>query len=212
MYISDITDERTLSYRLSAASPPKRSASFPITVPPKVWRPKPPSRYTPLDYGSEFSDDLFAFPRFGKSLKIDMTGPELPPREDVRLWNATTDQEEFDRVIWLPPHIAQDLRSELVSIIQDNWDCFYEEGVNRPIRGFEFRIDTGSAQPVACRPPNYGIHEGRIMQAHIDDLLHKGWIHKCGGGWCSKIVLAPKPHQEHVTDIKRFCLAILRKL
>ena len=48
------------------------------------------------------------------------------------------------------------------------------------------------------------------MQEHINDLLHKGWIHTCGGGWCSKIVLAPKPHQEHITDIKdfvwRFCV------
>ena len=32
-----------------------------------------------------------------------------------------------------------------------------------------------------------------------------GWITHCTtGGWCSPIVLAPKPHQEHVTNIKDF--------
>ena len=99
--------------------------SFPITIPPKVWRPKPPTRYMPLDYGHEFDDDLFIFPRFGKSLRLVTPGPDLPPREDVKTWNAATDQLEFDRVIKIPDHLAPALRESLVSIIQDNWDCFF---------------------------------------------------------------------------------------
>jgi hypothetical protein len=38
----------------------------------------------------------------------------------------------------------------------------------------------------------------------IDSLLHNDWIDECGGPWGSLIVLAPKPHQEHITDIKDF--------
>jgi hypothetical protein len=38
----------------------------------------------------------------------------------------------------------------------------------------------------------------------IDSLLHNNWIYECGGPWGLHIVLAPKPHQEHVTNIKDF--------
>ena len=39
---------------------------------------------------------------------------------------------------------------------------------------------------------------------HIRALIHNDWIEECGGAWGSLIVLAPKPHQEHVTDIDDF--------
>ena len=48
------------------------------------------------------------------------------------------------------------------------------------------------------------------MQESIDDLLHQGWVRKFRSQWCSKVVLAPKPHQEQVTNIIdfvwRFCV------
>jgi hypothetical protein len=97
-----------------------------------------------------------------------------------------------------------DLTAELISVIQDNWDCFFSEGVRRPILGFEFCIDTVGAPPVSCGQVNYSIHESQIMMEHVDGLLHNGWIRPCGGVWCSKIVLAPKPHQENVEHIANF--------
>ena len=39
---------------------------------------------------------------------------------------------------------------------------------------------------------------------NIKTLLHNDWIEECGGSWGSMIVLAPKPHQEHVTNIDDF--------
>lgn len=175
-----------------------------------MWRPKPLTRYIPLDYGNEFDDNLFVFPRLGKSVRQVVPGNVLPLRDDVIEWNADKHQNEFDKVIFIPIDLEPGVRQELVSIIQDNWDCFVAEGVNRPVRGFEFHIDTGGAHPVACKPPHYGIHEGKIMQKSIDDLIHNSWIRDCSGPWLSKAVLAPKPHQEHVTDIAdfvwRFCV------
>ena len=47
-------------------------------------------------------------------------------------------------------------------------------------------------------------HESKIIMEQIDSLSHNDWIDECGGPWGSLIVLAPKPHQEHVTDIKDF--------
>ena len=42
------------------------------------------------------------------------------------------------------------------------------------------------------------------MQEQLDTLLHNDWIEPATGPWGSMIVLAPKPHQEEVTNIKDF--------
>ena len=71
--------------------------------------------------------------------------------------------------------------------------------------GYELCIDTGSHTPYCCKKPTYGAHESKIIMKHIMKLLDMGWITHCeSGGWCSPIVLAPKPHQEHVVDISDF--------
>ena len=92
----------------------------------------------------------------------------------------------------------------LVSTIHEYWDCFYDGGVVRPILGFDFRIDTGSSAPVCCRQPRYGIFESKIMLEQINTLLFNNWIEECGGAWGSPLVLAPKPHQETITNIDDF--------
>ena len=71
--------------------------------------------------------------------------------------------------------------------------------------GFEFCLDTGNHTPYCCRKPSYGVNESKIIMSHVTKLLDMGWIKDCDtGGWCSPVVLAPKPHQEHITDIKNF--------
>ena len=55
-----------------------------------------------------------------------------------------------------------------------------------------------------CKLPNYGPHESRIIMEHIKALKENQWIEECKGPWGSLIVLASKPHQEHVNDIKDF--------
>ena len=55
-----------------------------------------------------------------------------------------------------------------------------------------------------CRIPNYGPHESRIIMEHVQALIKNDWIEECHGPWGSLIVLAPKPHQEHVEDINDF--------
>jgi hypothetical protein len=81
---------------------------------------------------------------------------------------------------------------------------FYPAGIWFPILGFEFCIDTGASPPVCCRKPHYSPHEGKIIMEQICVLLHNEWILPCLGPWGSSIVLAAKPHQEHVTNIADF--------
>jgi hypothetical protein len=204
MPIFDLSDTRPFTQRLSLPHPTNIIPTFSIHMPPKVWRPKPPSRYIPLDYGNEIGDEYFIFKRYGKALAFDPSSRLPPARTDVHLWNAERDQVEFDRNITIPQGLAPDLRQELISIITDYWDCFFEEGVSRPILKYLFVIETGASRPACCRVPQYGIHESPILMEHVDTLLANCMIRECKGPWGSKLLLAPKPHQEHVTDIKKF--------
>ena len=73
-------------------------------------------------------------------------------------------------------------------------------------------IDTESSPPVNCKNLHYGVHEPPIMQKTIDALQQTGFIIEDKiSPWNSNIVLAPKPHQEHITDIDeftcRFCIS-----
>ena len=135
----------------------------------------------------------------------------MPARTDRILWDAARDSPILEGFLNVPPDLAPDLKAELLRIIQDNWDAFAPEGARRPMLGFQFCIETGASPPVACRQSHYGIHESPILQQHINDLLDNGHIHRTNrGGWLSKALLAPKPHQEHVHDIHdfiwRFCV------
>ena len=42
------------------------------------------------------------------------------------------------------------------------------------------------------------------MQEQLDTLIHNNWIEPASGPWGSMIVLAPKPHQEQITNITDF--------
>ena len=67
---------------------------------------------------------------------------------------------------------------------------------------YEFSIDTGASPLVCCKKPYYGHHEDPIIMKQVTDLLANDWIRECGGAWGSQIVLAAKPHQEKIVNIK----------
>jgi hypothetical protein len=193
----------------STLSPAPFPATFPLTnlfvidVPPKIWRPKPVDRYIPIDYSDDLDESVFLFERYGRALSCPPV-PHLNERTDIHLWDSNRDQAEFEKHFIIDPDAAPPIRAAIVDIIQSHWDCFYSEGVRQPILHFEFCIDTGGSPPVCCRKPHYGPHEGKIIMEHLQVLLHNGWIRLCSGPWGSTIVLAAKPHQEHIFDIAEF--------
>ena len=130
---------------------------------------------------------------------------EIPPRTDLIKWDPDKHQAFLDKHLKIPADLDPALRTELLDIIQSNWDAFDPDGASRPMLGFEFCIDTGSSPPVACRQSHYGIHEAPIIQNHINDLLKNKSIRPLlGGAWLSKGLLAPKPHHEHIENIDDF--------
>ena len=179
------------------------ASSFVIAVPPKLWRPKPADQCIPMDYSDDIDESVFLFEQHGRAICHPPT-PFSNPRTDIHLWDHDRDIDEFTKNFVVGPTIAPTVRSSIVSIIQSHWDCFYSAGVKFPILHFEFAIDTGGSPPVCCKKPHYGPHESKIIMAHVNVLLGNGWIRECYGPWGSSIVLAAKPHQEHILDILDF--------
>ena len=179
-----------------------------IKCPPKIWRPKAPDLYVPIDYSNDIDDDLLihAYENFGKSktaYKSESWNPGSP-RTDLIKYDAARDDDEIKSSFKINPDCSTEIRSRILSIIHKYWDCFCKRGVSRPILGFEFGIDTGASRPVCCRKPQYGFHEKSIIMDQVEALKKSGLIEECQGPWGSLIVLAPKPHQEHVENIDDF--------
>ena len=88
---------------------------------------------------------------------------------------------------------------------------FDKKGLMGHVKDYKCVIDTGNHPPIACKNPNYGVHESEIMRKAIGKLLELKQVKQIhDGAWLSKALLAPKPHQEHITHIKdfvwRFCV------
>jgi hypothetical protein len=186
-----------------AETPNKAPRLLAIELLPKIWRPKPPNQYQHPEYADDIGDDVFVCRKYGKSLRHS-TVVEVEDRTDVHLWDEVRDRPELEQGLRVGADATPELKECLARIIKAYWDCFYEEGARRPILGFEFCIDTGDAQPIACKQQTYGAHESGIILQHVEALLHNGWIEECFGPWASQIVLAAKPHQEHIDDIDEF--------
>jgi hypothetical protein len=112
--------------------------------------------------------------------------------------------------------MSTDLKNRIKSFIQEFWDVFREDGVIVPIRGYEMVIDTGKHKPIVCRQPHYGLHETPIMKKTIVKLLGLGFIKpdSTSPAWGARITLAPKPHQDKLTEMEkyvwRFCINYIR--
>ena len=85
------------------------------------------------------------------------------------------------------------------------WSIFDDKGLHVPVKDYECIIDTGNHSPVVAWKINYGPREIPIMEKAIGQLLELRQIYQIfHSSWLAKAVLAPKPHQEHVTDIDDF--------
>ena len=78
---------------------------------------------------------------------------------------------------------------------------FAKRGCRLTIVGYEFGIDTGAASPVFYRKPRYGPRESDFIMYQIQNLPKNDWIEECAEPWGSQIVISPKTHQDHTSNI-----------
>jgi hypothetical protein len=102
-------------------------------------------------------------------------------------------------------HLPLNKQTQVTNLIKKYWGVFRPEGMSIPVLDYECNIDTGTAAPVRCKRTNYGPQESEIMQPMIDKLEQIGQIYQIfEGEWLSPCLLAPKPHQENVFNIKNY--------
>ena len=178
----------------------------------RIWRPQVTSLYEEPDCIPDPLSDLeILYKEFGKPIWINKS--ELPPRDDILKFDPEKHTKEFESNIqWAD--CPETFRPKIETLIKEFWDVFAEEGVRNTIRGAKFHVDTGKVAPVCARPPRYGPHESKIINELIEKLEKNGIIEDDDGPWGAPIVLAAKPHQEHVHWSKyiwRLCVSY-RKL
>jgi hypothetical protein len=102
-------------------------------------------------------------------------------------------------------YLSPEHAAALIIIIKKYWCVFNERGTFTPVRNYECIIDTGTAKPIAIEKILYGPWEIPIMRQSIAALAKVGQIKQIHDGqWLFKALLASKPHQEQVCNIKDF--------
>jgi hypothetical protein len=108
-------------------------------------------------------------------------------------------------------HLKPNLQERIYNVIRRHRSMFDEKGVFVPVKHYECVIYTGNSWPIAVKKILYGKRETVIMRKCIAALAKVGHIRQItDGGWLFKVLLAAKPHQEHVRCIDdfvcRFCM------
>ncbi len=102
-------------------------------------------------------------------------------------------------------HLSPEHAAALIEVINKYWCVFDKHGLFTPVPNYECIINTGTATPIAIKKILYGPQEIPIMQQSIVAHAKVRQIRQIHDGqWLFKAFLAPKPHQEHVCNIKNF--------
>jgi len=161
------------------------------------------SRYRMLDYSCGINDSAWDFSNYGKAVFRPKLEWQDTQRDNV-IYFQDSDQEELEKDLRMGKNVDDATHDSIVTVIKKYWDSFCKEGAKRTIIAYEFGIDTGNAKPVCCRKPSYGPYKAEIIMKVVRQLINNLWISRCRGPWGSQIVLAQKPHQEHITEIEDF--------
>ena len=103
------------------------------------------------------------------------------------------------------------VRKKVYHLIQKYWSIFDNKGQFVPVKDYQCVINTGTARPICVKKIQYRPRETPIMRKCIAALAKLGRIRQMHNGeWMFKALLAPKPHQEHISNIAdfvwRFCI------
>eukprot|EP00984_Skeletonema_dohrnii_P006306 scaffold2258_cov84-Skeletonema_dohrnii-CCMP3373.AAC.7 len=109
-------------------------------------------------------------------------------------------------------HLPTNEKDALIALIKEFWCVFNPRGRMVPVKDYTCSIDTGDHPGICAKNPTYGPLEKPLIDKAIAGLLELDQIIPTHDGpWLSKGLLAPKPHQEAVTDIDsfvwRFCVS-----
>jgi hypothetical protein len=109
-------------------------------------------------------------------------------------------QQELDLL-----YLNSTVCDKVYHLLQKYWSVFDNKGQFIPVKDYTCLIYTGNAHSICIKKIKYGLRKIPIMRRCISSLAKLGHIHQIhNGGWLFKALLAPKPHQEHVSNIDEF--------
>ena len=68
------------------------------------------------------------------------------------------------------------LKPKIIATIKEYWDLLCEDGMQRPIQGYTFQVETGASPLVCCKPPQYGPHDKKVLNKLIGKIEVNGSI------------------------------------
>ena len=116
-----------------------------IDVPRKKNLKKIISQFEPETAYDDVDEGFFIFRQYGRA--IFRSKPWEPGvRTDIIHFNKEHDLPLLDN-LKIRDSAPKPAKKMITDLIIAYWDCFAEEGIKRPILGFEFAIDTGKHPP-----------------------------------------------------------------
>ena len=108
-------------------------------------------------------------------------------------------------------HLNCTVHDQVYRLIQRYSSVFDDKGQFVPVKDYQCIINTGTLHPICIKKIHYGLCKIPIMRKCIALLAKLGHICQIHyGKWLFKALLAPKPHQEIVSNIVdlvwRFCV------
>jgi hypothetical protein len=86
-----------------------------IDVPSKIWWPEPENKNVSLDYGDDNDNDLLVFTHYGNAVWCTPLAL-ASAHSNVHFWNATCDNPEFSKNIWLGAAVNFETRGNLAHV------------------------------------------------------------------------------------------------
>ena len=107
------------------------------------------NKYKPPDYNIDIDEGIFDFEQHGHCVfRPHRQQWKASDRNDIIAFHHDTHHTELHQNLQIGKHVNPSLRTRIIALIKRNWDAFCGEGCRRPILGYEFAIDTGTATPV----------------------------------------------------------------
>ena len=176
-----------------------------ITVPAKVWRPKPKDRLLAIDYTTEYNSSVFIFEKYGQAITTLPMAINVATQQDMHIWHSNLETEEFTKNFNIGSLVNPTTTQQLQVNVQKYWDCFYTDSIKFSVLHFESTVDTGTSKPYVAHHHatvslNRSICKNSLTLSSTTIGLNQHLAH--GNPYCLSPKTASRRNHKHF----RFCM------
>ena len=118
--------------------------TYTITVPAKVWHPKPEDRFLAIDYETKHDNSIFTFERNSQAISTLPMAINLAMWLDICTQNTSRNKEEIHKkYVNLGSSVNPITNQQIRLIVPKYWNFFNANSIKFSVHHFEFTVDTG---------------------------------------------------------------------